>query len=266
MASLGQLLLFMLVPAALAVGLHAIFRRIVPPRTLIDHIDVAGFLVAIVGVLYAVVLGFLVVTSWSAYDGAQRTADLEAGDIAELFGAANNLPEPTRKQIRHLAAEYAFEVRDKEWPMLADGQQDMAARGLLMAMTATLSAMPRAKTIGDELRESSLREVVYANLRDVSIHRRQRLLDSEDSLPAPMHVALFLGATLLVAFVFLFGVENLTLQLVMTGLVAGSIGLLLGVIHEFDPPYSGGIRVSPAAWTLVIENNHFSQYRLPARD
>jgi hypothetical protein len=264
-ASLWQLLLFMLVPAALAVGAHAVFRSLVPPKTLIAHHDVAGFLVAIVGVLYAVVLGFLVVTSWSAFDAAQRTANLEAGDVAELFGLANTLPEPTRTQVRKLCAEYAFEVRDVEWPMLADVHQDPAARGLLNAITATLASMPAGTTPTEAEHLSALREMSFTNLRDVSIHRRARLLDSADRLPAAMHVALVLGALLVMAFVFLFGVESAPLQFVMTGLVAGSIGLLLGVIAEFDPPYHGGLRVSPAAWTLVIENNHLTESRLPGK-
>jgi hypothetical protein len=28
-----------------------------------------------------------------------------------------------------------------------------------------------------------------------------------------------------------------------------------------DRPYAGAIRVSPDAWTIVIENNHHADYR-----
>ena len=51
------LLVFMLVPAAVAVAIHAVVRALVPAEKLLPHHDVAGFLVAVVGVLYAVVLG-----------------------------------------------------------------------------------------------------------------------------------------------------------------------------------------------------------------
>ena len=52
------------------------------------HHDVAGFLVAVIGVLYAVVLGFVVVTVWTAFDDAQQTADMEAGKVADAYGFA----------------------------------------------------------------------------------------------------------------------------------------------------------------------------------
>ncbi|MGZ3499054.1 MAG: bestrophin-like domain, partial [Vulcanimicrobiaceae bacterium] len=57
------------------------------------------------------------------------------------------------------------------------------------------------------------------------------------------------------------GITNQTLQLTMTALVAASIGLLFGVIVSLDRPYTGSIRVSPEAWTLIIENNHLANYR-----
>src|SRR6185312_12227705 len=85
------LLLFAVVPALVTVGLHAIFRSFVVADRLIPHHDVAGFLVGIAGVLYAVVLGFLVITVWVSFDSAQATADLEASDVAELFTFASVL-------------------------------------------------------------------------------------------------------------------------------------------------------------------------------
>ena len=62
---------------------------------------------------------------------------------------------------------------------------------------------------------------------------------------------------MVLVFVFLFGVESGAVQLIMTATVAGCIGLLLGLIVELNRPYSGAIRVSPEAWTFVIDTNHF---------
>ena len=71
--------LFALVSAGLAILAHVIFRKFVPPERLLEQYDVAGYLVAVVGVLYSVVLGFLVGTVWTAFATAQQTTDLEAG-------------------------------------------------------------------------------------------------------------------------------------------------------------------------------------------
>jgi uncharacterized protein YacL len=256
------ILLYTVIPAGIAVAAHAVFRRYVRAERLIPHHEVAGFLVAVVGVLYAVVLGFLVVTVWSAFDSAQRNADLEASDVAELFLIARAIPEPARSHLRSLMADYAFEVRDREWPMLGAGGQDPIARELLLEAFDTIAKMPiPASTTGEALRQSALQGAAFATYRDLSTQRRQRLLDAENHVQGALYFALILGALLVFGFVLLFGVERSAPQLTMTALVAGSIGLLFGLIVELDRPYGNGIRVTPTAFTFIIETNHLAKHR-----
>ncbi|MGZ3550254.1 MAG: bestrophin-like domain, partial [Vulcanimicrobiaceae bacterium] len=132
------LVLFSVLPALAAAGLHYGFRRVVPPNQLLPHHDVAGFLIAVVGVIYAVVLGFVVVNVWVAFDSAQRTADLEAGDVAELFNVARAFPKETRTPLQRSMADYAFEVRDREWPMLEYDRQDLRARRFVIDALQTI--------------------------------------------------------------------------------------------------------------------------------
>jgi len=228
----------------------------VPADKLVPHHDVAGFLVAVVGVLYAVVLGFLVVTVWTTFDAAQQTADLEAGYVADAIGYTEMLPDPTRSRIQRLLAAYAVEVHDREWPMLAYGQPDPQARAYMIAALRALNAAPSpAKASLDEsLQAQGLREAALATLRQIADERRLRLIQAKSGLPQVMYAALIVGALMLLAFVLLFGVENRMLQYTMTGIMAGMLGLYFGLIVALNSPYSGAIRVSPEAWTSLIEN------------
>jgi amino acid transporter len=260
--------LFALVPAALAVAAHDRFRRIVPGEVLIPHHEVAGFLVSVVGLLFAVVLAFLVAAAWANFDAAQRNADAEASDVAEAFATSQILPQPTRGRVRSLLADYAFEVRDREWPLLAKGEQDPQARRLMLrsfSEVALMPVMPNA-TISAALQRSSLQTIVLSSLHDLSEKRRSRLLDAGRHIEGALYLALVLAWVILLAFVFLFGCARV-LQLSMTALITAMIGLLFAVIVEFDLPYGHGIRVSTAAWTFVIENNRLADYRTatPAR-
>lgn len=253
-----ELLLFVVGPAALAIGVHAIVRRRVPPDRLLPHHDVAGFLVAIVGVLYAVVLGFLVVTVWSAFQSAQQASDLEAGSVGDAFAMAQLLPEPRRSDMRKSLAAYAIEVRDREFQMMRTGGQDPHARALLMQSMQSLGERvpQRGSTLDEALNRMTARDAVLSSLHSVSDNRRMRLIAARSGLPNALIVALIFGALIVLTFVFLFGVENRTLQFIMTGLVAGCIGLILGVVVEFSSPYTGAVSVSPEAWNYVIDNNH----------
>ena len=49
------------------VGLHALLQRRLRSEVLRRHNDVAGYIFSAVGVLYAVVLGFVVVVVWQKY-------------------------------------------------------------------------------------------------------------------------------------------------------------------------------------------------------
>jgi Protein of unknown function (DUF4239) len=254
--------LFAIVPAAVAVAVHAGYRRIVPPERLDDH-DVAGFLVAVVGVLYSVVLGFLVGTVWTGFSNAQQTADTEAGAVADAFNYAGRLPEPQQTVIQRLIARYAIEVRDHEWKYARLGREDpVANRILLGAVTYTTAFAPRAArgNTGKLLIESSIQSQLLASLRDLGDARRLRIVQAQSRLPNGMLEALILGGLMVIAFVFFFGMRSFVRQMAITALVAGSIGLFFGLVLELSTPYSGSMHISSDAWTFVIGNNRLRDF------
>jgi len=256
---------FMVVPALVAVALHMLFRRVVPASILIPHHDVAGFLVAVVGVLYAVVLGFLVISVWSSFDQAQRNADAETNAIADILYLTRALPDPERSHERLLLGAYAHEVLYTEWPMLANGEEDVHARSILVAALNVIatSEIPPGTRQTEILRQTSLRDAALSAFREVTAHRRLRLLDARNQVQSTMYVAMIAGGLIVLVFVFLFGVDNWALQAVMTALVAAMIGLQIGIIFEMDRPFWGAIHVTSDAWSLLIRDNHLGSVQGP---
>ena len=181
---------------------------------------------AVVGVLYAVVLGFVVVTSWSGFDSAQQNADLEAGDVGDAFGFAQMLPEPRRDHMRRALAAYAIEVRDREWEAMRHGQQDPRARALLVRAIQSLGEAYRkpSANLDEALNRETTRQSVAASLRDIADNRRLRIIQAEKRFSPMLGLALVVGALMVLAFVFLFGVDDALLQFTMTAIVAGCIG------------------------------------------
>jgi hypothetical protein len=143
----------------------------------------------------------------------------------------------------------------------------MRARGFyLKALPVIASITSTAKGSADSPDgRLAVQQSALTILHDLSVHRRQRLIVAETGLPEALYVALILGALIVLAFAFLFGVDSKALQFTMTFLITAMMGLLLGTIVSLDRPYSGPIRVSSHAWTLVIENNHLARYRSTAQ-
>jgi len=97
-------------------------ERFVPADRRQLHNDVAGFIYAALGVIYAVLLALVVIAVWEEYDAASVTVEQEANALAEIFWLAHRLPEPEGSHIQELARSYAEDVIHKEWPLMEQGK------------------------------------------------------------------------------------------------------------------------------------------------
>lgn len=246
----------------MAIAAHTLVRRHLSPERLSEHHEVAGFLMGVVGVLYSVVLGFLVGTVWTAFASAQQTSDLEAGYVGDAFNYASQLQVTNdRRDLRRLIAQYALDVRGAWFaPQRLSDDPSVALLERAIHLTLAIPAQLKDKNAAQVLEGSTLRVALLDTLRSVGDSRRLRLVQSESRLPAGMLEALILGAVMVITFTFFFGVRNYVKQMIMTGLLAGSIGLFFGLVVVLSTPYSGPIQISRDAWTFVIEHNHLAAY------
>jgi hypothetical protein len=82
--------------------------------------------------------------------------------------------------------------------------------------------------------------------------RRSRLHLAIGVMPAVLWAALLLGGFLTVSFTFFFGTENLTAQVMMTGILAIIVFMGLFVIVSIDHPFTGPVRVDPDPLLRVL--------------
>lgn len=74
--------------AAIACAGHLTVRRRVAVRDLVSHNEVAGFVYAVVGVVYAVVLGFVVVIVWQQFNDSDERSQAEVAAVANAWRLA----------------------------------------------------------------------------------------------------------------------------------------------------------------------------------
>jgi hypothetical protein len=122
-----------------SVGLMLLARRKWGIDRLKLNNEVAGFKFSVIGVLYAVLLAFVVIAVWENYnatEGAIRNEGKAVGAMAQLSYA---LPEAQDEEMRRLLDAYVKEAQQSEWPMMAAfGTMNVVAQTL---MTATLAAL-----------------------------------------------------------------------------------------------------------------------------
>ena len=83
-----------------AVAGLALVQHLVPSDRREGHNDVAGFIYAVLGVAYAVLLAFVVIVVWQDYETAQTNVESEAHELAGVYFLASRLPEPDRTRCR----------------------------------------------------------------------------------------------------------------------------------------------------------------------
>jgi hypothetical protein len=247
---------------AALVGLILV-QRLVPVSIREEHNDVAGFIYAVLGVIYAVLLALVVIATWEEFGRARVTVEAEANALAEIFWLAHRLPEPEGRELQELAHSYAEEVVNVGWPLMEQGrtpslersQETSRAWVLIDDIRATLQEVEPRTVAGQELYAEGLDQV--QRLADA---RRTRLVAAEESLPSVLWVVLIVGGIVVVGFAYLFGMENTWAHALMVVALAGVIALVLFTIAALDHPFTGGARVGPEAFELVL--NRFETSKL----
>jgi hypothetical protein len=247
---------FNLVPGLLAISLFILasvgglilVQRVVPIEVRKQHNDVAGFIYAVVGIAYAVLLGLVVVASWEQFQTARNTAEREASELAELFWLGHRLPPAEGHQLQELTRSYARVVVDDEWPLMARGESSPRAWALMDEIRLTVQNMNPDTEAGQVLYEQGLERV-----HDLADARRDRLVEAREGIPGILWVVLVTGAFITVGFTYLFGLDDTTTHTLMVAMLALIIGLVLFTIGSLEYPFRGVVQVGPDSFELVLK-------------
>src|SRR5918992_5995007 len=240
----------------LALAGFELVHRLVPAASRQKHNDVAGFIYAALGVIYAVILALVVIAVWEEYGAASETVEQEANAAADIFWLADRLPEPRGTNLQELVRSYAQEVVEHEWPLMEQGQAPLMTQE---------RGTPAGWTIIDDIRQNiqnfeprtKAEEQLYAEGLDqvdtLSDARRMRLVAAEEGVPAVLWSVLIFGGVAAIGFTYLFGLENTWAHRLMVLTLAAVIGLVLFTIGAMEHPFSGGARIGTEAFDLVLE-------------
>src|SRR5215208_13303 len=179
-------------------------RRLAPIDQPAQHTYVAGYVYAVIGVIYAVVLALVVIAAWEEYRDAREAVADEASAVLNLARAANGWPDSDREMVESALVAYARQVVDVEWPAMARGDFGPTAD------TVTVNQLWQALNEADEsaAAKSASYEVALLQLDDLGQARGNRLLLGQEGLPMSMAAILIIGAVVTVGFTYLFDVDN----------------------------------------------------------
>ncbi len=239
-----------LVPAAILViggfvALSLIFARLAarftPSELLQEHNELTGFIFAVVGVIYAVILGFVAVGVWERFVVAEdRTYD-EASSLVVVYREAGEFAGGA--QIRRETRDYVENIVRLGWPVLEYG------RGKI---PTTEGAERLARDVEHIIPHDAHQEALYPTmigaLDEAMLDRDARVAEDANGLNTIMWLVVYTGGVITIAFTYLFGFRRTAMQTAMVGTLAFLIGLVIFLMLSLDYPFRGTIRVGPEAF------------------
>lgn len=202
------------------------------------HNDITGFVFATVGVLFSVLLAFVVIAVWDRFE---NTEDKVAGEAAALVASYRDtqvLPQPQRSQAQAAYRTYAHAIVDREWSTHGDLLKHSTPDLLNPIYAIYRSVKPEQSRVPQEL------DTAWEHLHELELARHERHLSLEATLPAVFWVMLAVGALFTLTFVFVFQFENRRVHAALTSLLAAAVTASLFLVYALDRPFTGGVKVS----------------------
>jgi hypothetical protein len=225
-----------------------IVHRLVSTDLLRRHNEVASPIHAAIGVMYAVLLAFVIVTVWEKHDDVDQAVATEANQVTGLGRDAEALPDPMRSQIRADLISYTTTTMTVEWDLMARGKSDdikNASYEHLWKLITTF--VPQSE------HERTWLNLVYSRMNKLADARNSRLLFVETSVPWAMWGLLLACGLVTIVFSCFFGAERRNVHLSMVCSLSFVIGLMLYVIMAIDRTFVGIVRIEPEALKHALE-------------
>lgn len=194
------------------------------------HNEVAGFIFATAGVIYAVLLGFTVIIVLEQY----------------LAHDTSSFPEPARGQIHDQLRAYAQVVINKEWKTIDEGtlehEESTGAQAAINTMWSIYQSLP----------PSQVNPHTTNSLDNLSTQRAIRLQSNVAALPDVLWFGLVLGGLVMICYCLALHMKNVQLHAALTALLAGLIAIGLWIIVMINHPFAGDLHVSTDAFRHAI--------------
>lgn len=221
------------------------FHRFIPKALLIEHNEIAGFVFAVVGVIYAVLLAFLAVGAWERLRVAEEQTYEEAARLAVVYRKCDMFPQ--NHLLRGELRAYVEELIQRDWPMMERGEQDERALVMGENIAFQLRRLP-LQTIA----EQNVHAAMTASMDEALIKRDTRESVARTGIGIFLWAILIAGAVVTIGFSYLFAYRSTWLLVAIVGGLGAMVGLILYLIAAVDHPFSGGIRVGPEAFENVL--------------
>jgi hypothetical protein len=230
-------------------GLY-VFHRLVDVHTRHKDTETVGLTYAIVAVVYAVLIAFIVVDVFETFAKGDEIATAEANKLSNLMLDSAGLPKEMAEAVRGDLEKYIDIVVKSEWPSQQKGKLNEAVfepGWTALAHLSTRLAVFEPATTGQGVNKGEMLHVMNELIKA----RRSRVIAAGEHLPDVVWQILLLAGAVAVGYTYLFGAHSFGIHLAITGLISATISLVFVLIIALDYPFRGEVSVGDEAFVSV---------------
>jgi len=213
-----------------------------------DH-DMASAIFNAFGIIYAVIVAFVVFSSWSSYDTTRKNVEIEANKIAALFLDAGAFDDPLKKNIRVAVTNYTKTIVEEEWPLMATG-----VRGPANSRDAHRAIWDAYMNVDIKtIKNPYMYQESLSQLNSMTEYRRLRRFSSMSSTPLALWLVLIVGGIISVTYTLLFGSKHIKTHCLMTSAYTIINSMALYLIYFLDHPFTGYSAISDEPFRSILK-------------
>lgn len=197
-----------------------------------------GVFFTVFGVLYAILLGFLLIDVLNRYGSLSETIELEINSLEDIRDFLVYLDGNKNIVVRMKKSLYGYvnSVVNKEFPAMSDLSKTIdsdTSKELYRIMETTHKIK-----INNESDHVALGAIV-AKISDVTTFRTKRINLSNEKLPPRLKVLIMFMSIVLTLGFALMSISNVWVHVIMIVSLVTSMHLLYLVISDLDRPFAG---------------------------
>ena len=215
--------------------------------------ETVGLTYAIVAVVYAVLIGFIVVNVFETFSKGDEIATAEVNKLTGIMLSTAGLPETEGVAVLADLKHYLDIVIKKEWPSQQAGKVEAAefeAGWHVLAHLNKRIAGFEPKTAGQSVNKGEM----LRSMNELSKARRSRILAAGEHLADVVWQILLVAGAVAVAYTYLFGAHSFGIHLSITGFIAATISLVFTLIIALDYPFRGDVSVGDEGFVSLSES------------